>query len=147
MTPRERELMEDFVYTNIDVYRRKWENAEQASEAKMWNWPAFLITPIWLAYRKMYGPSVLLFSMGIALTLIEILTGWILFYLMLPIFAYVGVQANKMYFAFVQRKVHQIGDRPDVLMQEGGVSAGKAFVITVAFWLLGVALGMMLLLV
>ncbi|MFC4354992.1 hypothetical protein ACFO0S_08030 [Chryseomicrobium palamuruense] len=50
-----------------------------------------------------------------------------------------------MYFEFTKQKVQEIGDRPEVLMQVGGTSGGKAFVITFAYWIVGIAIGMMIL--
>jgi hypothetical protein len=47
-----------FVGKNADYYERKFYPILDGSSGASWNWPAFLFTWIWLAYRKMYITSV-----------------------------------------------------------------------------------------
>lgn len=141
MASKEQDLMYKFVDSNIEVYQRKWGSAEDADSVSKWNWPAFLITPYWLAYRKMYIPSIIIHSILTLLIIVEMMTGIELYILMFPVYLYIGIQANKIYYKFVQKKVREIGDEPARLMREGGTAAGSAFVIAFSFFILDLLIG------
>lgn len=126
---KERELMNLFVHSNQQFYDRKWGSAQVASEVRKWNWPAFLFTPIWLSYRKMYGYSILYYVFALMMFVGEELWGFPSLLLTFPVGIYVGIQANQIYFNFVQKKVREIGDQPSKLMRTGGTSGGAAFLI------------------
>lgn len=44
-----------YIQKNIDFYKRKFAKMEQNNSKVSWNWCAFLFTPLWLIYRKMYA--------------------------------------------------------------------------------------------
>jgi hypothetical protein len=49
-----------FVGENSDYYLRKWYIIANTGRYASWNWAAFLVPWVWLAYRKMYVLAALL---------------------------------------------------------------------------------------
>ncbi|MDO5653070.1 MAG: GYF domain-containing protein [Brachymonas sp.] len=47
-------LLKAFVGQNYGFYASKWAEAERNNAAISWNWAAFFLGPLWMAYRKMY---------------------------------------------------------------------------------------------
>jgi len=52
------EDIQHFVGKNRDYYLRTWTHLAQPSKIIKWNWAAFLLGPIWLAYRKELWPAL-----------------------------------------------------------------------------------------
>ena len=50
-----------FVGDNQTYYLQKWRVSFDPGRNSGWNWVAFFFTPIWFAYRKMYGYATLVF--------------------------------------------------------------------------------------
>lgn len=44
-----------YIQANIEYYKRKFAQMNQNGSKVSWNWLAFLFTPYWLIYRKMYA--------------------------------------------------------------------------------------------
>ncbi|MGR6033932.1 MAG: DUF2628 domain-containing protein [Candidatus Nitrosoglobus sp.] len=129
------DVLQNFVGKNFEYFRKKWEIAERKESKFAWNWAAFLIGPIWLAYRKMY----LYLGILIAFIIIESLIDYAF---NLPnstsnaIDAAIGFvfgnQGNYLYKLHVDRKVKQIISKSGFqnttaeLKRLGGTSIGAA---------------------
>lgn len=57
--------------TNAEYYTEAFSRIQNKDEYRVWNWPAFLITPFWMMYRKIYIPGFALLGIQIILTLIS----------------------------------------------------------------------------
>jgi hypothetical protein len=58
-----------------DYYLRKWERSDRGG----FNWAAFLLSGVWLPYRKMYRATAILFAAIILETVLEelVFVGWL----------------------------------------------------------------------
>ena len=69
-----------FVGKNADYYLRKWPPpAEPYGQATGFNWAAFLLSGLWLPYRKMYRMSLLMYGVIVGeevLEMIAVAVGW-----------------------------------------------------------------------
>jgi hypothetical protein len=98
---------EDFanlIGKNADVYFRKFKKfriKEPDKFAISWNWPAFLFTYIWFAYRKMYKWAGVVFVIQSIITIaLPFLfpVSWIL----------LGIVANFLYFRHARRRILEL---------------------------------------
>jgi hypothetical protein len=61
-----------FVGKNAGYYLRKWPSAkEQYGRARGFNWAAFLLSGLWLSYRKMYRITFLMFGILVVEEVLE----------------------------------------------------------------------------
>ena len=116
-----------FIGKNAEAYFRKFKKFkihEPDKFAIQWNWPAFLFTYIWFAYRKMYKWAAVAFLTGSAIGLVLpfLLPFWWLLF---------GLAGNFLYFRHARGKIlevkaaKQFMSREELsaaLQQEGGVN-------------------------
>jgi hypothetical protein len=116
-----------FIGKNAEGYFRKFKKFkinEPDRFAITWNWPAFLFTYIWLAYRKMYKWAGIAFVIGsiLGLFLPFLLPFWWLLF---------GMAANFLYFRHARGKILEVkaderfNSREELsaaLQDEGGVN-------------------------
>ena len=116
-----------FIDKNAEVYFRKFKKFridEPDKFALQWNWPAFLFTYIWFAYRKMYKWAAVAFLTGSAIGLVLpfLLPFWWLLF---------GMAGNFLYFRHARGKILEVKaakpfmNREELsaaLQQEGGVN-------------------------
>lgn len=90
---------------NKEYYVEKFSKIKSTGKTSAWNWPAFLFTPIWLLYRKMYA-----YGAGI-------LGGLILLNFILPALMVIaeiacsvifGIIGNNLYLQELEKKVAQV---------------------------------------
>jgi hypothetical protein len=116
-----------FIGKNAEGYFRKFKKFkinEPDRFAITWNWPAFLFTYIWLAYRKMYKWAGIAFVIGsiLGLFLPFLLPFWWLLF---------GMAGNFLYFRHARGKILEVkaderfNSREELsaaLQDEGGVN-------------------------
>jgi hypothetical protein len=116
-----------FIGKNAEGYFRKFKKFkinEPDRFAVTWNWPAFLFTYIWLAYRKMYKWAGVAFVTGsiLGLFLPFLLPFWWLLF---------GMAGNFLYFRHARGKILEVKgaeqfnsgeDLSAALQGEGGVN-------------------------
>jgi hypothetical protein len=94
----------DFIVNNAKTYFGKFKKFsinEPDKFAITWNWPAFLFTYIWFAYRKMYSWAGVVFVIQSAVSMaLPFLfpVSWIL----------LGIIANFLYFRHARRKILEL---------------------------------------
>ncbi|MDP4144910.1 MAG: DUF2628 domain-containing protein [Bacillota bacterium] len=109
-------------------YIPKWMEFNESDDklARSWNWAAFFLTYLWLAYRKMYLHAVV--------TVAVILIGEIilprearLVFLMIPVFF--GTFGNALYYNYSKKKIikikkdfQQVENIDLVMINKGGTS-------------------------
>lgn len=81
-------------------YYNKQFNAMDAKGTKAsWNWPAFLIAPLWCVYRKMYVHAAALFVLSALLGKL----GWIGVILNIAVCVAFGIFANHIYREYLKK--------------------------------------------
>ena len=61
-----------FVGPKADYYLKAWNAADERGMPEITlNWPALLLSALWLPYRKMYTGTVIFYAAGAALALLE----------------------------------------------------------------------------
>ncbi|MBQ8831210.1 MAG: DUF2628 domain-containing protein [Oscillospiraceae bacterium] len=89
-----------YIQQNTDFYNRKFRDMDTGNSKASWNWAAFLISPFWCIYRKMYVHAAALF---IAASLLSGLLGWIGTVLCWAGYAVFGVFANHLYRDYLKK--------------------------------------------
>lgn len=142
--PADGESLATFVGANWDLYARKWNAADATGSKHGWNWPAFLIGPIWIIYRKMYKNAAILVGFYFLLGILEAmgvpagLTG----IMQLAVAITVAMFANHGYRQFVEERVAQIARTTQEsalkaeLARQGGTNMGGAIGFAVAMFVL-----------
>lgn len=90
--------------TKSEYYIPKFQELKSQNKSTSWNWVAFLFTPYWMIYRKMYGYGAAVLAGAFVISLIgsvflSILTlgGYIVF----------GILGNNIYMRFLENKSDQ----------------------------------------
>lgn len=123
---------EMFAGNNHGYYQDKWRGKAPYQTFADWNWPAFLGSVYWLAYRKMYLEAVI----GAVLTLI------------LPfgvIQVLIGIFGNSMYRSKAIREIRKSLDLPwdeakEYIERRGGTNLMAAFLTFVSVSLVTAAI-------
>lgn len=128
------EDMVSFIQDNEQTYMDKFEKMKDENKPYSWNWAAFLVSPCWFVYRKMY-------ALGIGVMVLKILlkcifeVGWIPRILSIIC----GIFGNYLYLNHCNKKLSKIvnldpSDKERELLRQGGVSIWALLVmfITVA---------------
>lgn len=55
------EKIRDYVSENATFYMSKYTKMKEKNSKVSWNWPAFLVPYLWMAYRKMYVEAAVYF--------------------------------------------------------------------------------------
>ena len=71
------------VKTKTEYYIPKFQELKSQNKQTSWNWPAFLVAPYWMIYRKMYGYGAAVLGINFILSLISYFFIFIYIYLYL----------------------------------------------------------------
>ncbi|MDU3922888.1 MAG: DUF2628 domain-containing protein [Klebsiella pneumoniae] len=140
---------------NFPIYRQRWRLDQGiATGSGTWHWPAFLLGPIWMMYRRMYRLAAmwvgLLLLISVVETLLDVPEG-VSLVITIALSVTTGVFGNSWYLAHCQRLIAQSravtgGDDARLrseLTARGGTSVVAtliAIVIAVALSTVGAAL-------
>lgn len=134
--------LEQLIGTKQEYYLRVFEDMRLRGKNTSWNWAAFLVTPYWLVYRKMYGfgigmlaANLVLSMLPSGLSLLLSLVSWIAF----------GLYGNTIYKSQLESKVQQARAmaepyKSQYIRQNGGVSGGAVGIAIGAMALIGLLL-------
>lgn len=112
---------------NQEFYVPKFSQMKQLNKKATWNWPAFLVAPAWLFYRKMY-------VYGLILTVFNLTVGAMLnLALSIAVGAVVAVFANYIYMDWLEKLSLQMKSMPETVKdafvkEKGGTSWAAVFV-------------------
>lgn len=137
------ELLSIFVDKNYDYYTRKWELMSDRKSKSSFNWAAFFLTFLWMAYRKMYlysfatiGLTMLSGVLGILINPSGIFSNSVGFGISLA----TGFGGNYWYKKHAENKIKMITASATnleaaklVLAKQGGVSWWSVFGFTTIF--------------
>lgn len=87
-----------------EYYAPKFQEMKNQNKQTSWNWPAFLVTPYWLIYRKMYGYGAAVLAVAFVLSLIG---SGLLSFLALGGYVAFGIFANSIYMKYLEGKASQ----------------------------------------
>ena len=92
------------VGTKTEYYIPKFQVLKSQGKSTSWNWPAFLVTPYWMMYRKMYGYAAAVLAADIIISLIGST-----FLSLLAFAGYItfGILGNSIYMKFLENKANQ----------------------------------------
>ena len=151
----ERALYASVVGGNFQIYRQRWRLDQGiATGSGTWHWPAFLLGPIWMMYRKMYRLAAmwvgLLLLISVVETMLDVPEG-VSLVITIALSVTTGTFGNTWYLAHCQRLIAQAravsgGDDARLhseLTARGGTSVVAtlaAIVISVVLSTIGAAL-------
>lgn len=96
--------LQKLIGTKYEYYIPKFQELTNQNKQTSWNWPAFLVTPYWMIYRRMYGYGAAVLGINFVLSLIGSK------FLTIVIFAgyiVLGIYANYIYLRFLEGKANQ----------------------------------------
>lgn len=129
------QALETFIGKKYAYYTRKWEEAQRKGGIQSWNWPAFFLGFLWMAYRKMYkycGIFIAVISVETLFELILNLPQAISSGLNIGLAVCFGMFGNYLYKLHVEQKVREIsaqGSPAQInaeLARQGGTNVGAA---------------------
>lgn len=132
-----------FIQANPDYYLSRWRDIPELGKVqpfrwKGWwnkmNWAAFFLGPVWLAYRKMYVPAILL---AIAVPVIGALSeligahywGWALAFV-------IGPYGNPLYRWHVEKKIRKIKQETKTVHYGFRIAGGVSWLAPIPFVIL-----------
>ncbi|THJ30908.1 DUF2628 domain-containing protein [Lampropedia aestuarii] len=133
-------LMRAYVGQKYDKYQQLWAKSETRTSKQSWNWAAFFLSVLWLAYRKMYGYAALWVGLIVLEAIASYAIGYdesysTIFSIVLTVIA--GQLGNTMYLSHVNGKIKHIrSTQPhthwiSMLTKSGGTSWGAAIGVAV----------------
>ena len=109
---------------NQEYYVPKFSMMKQLNKKMTWNWPAFLIGPVWFMYRKMYhyGLALMAFSFVFDSILPDVVE--------IAISVAIGIFANYIYMRHLENQALYMKSAADTaryrIAEEKGGTSGKA---------------------
>lgn len=120
-----------YVGKKATYYSSKFAQMRNNKTAFSWNWAAFLFSPAWIIYRKMYSLG---FGLLIVAHLLQILLGDLFVGYSLIVGIYMGLKGNNIYMNKIEKLINDSSSMSKVGQREhinkyGGVSV-KALIIS-----------------
>lgn len=130
------------VKTKTEYYIPKFQELKSQNKQTSWNWPAFLVAPYWMIYRKMYGYGAAVLGINFILSLIG--SGF-LSLISLAGYIVIGIFANSIYMKFLEGKASQAKAmnepyKSQFIAQNGGVNTTATVLTIVGYALLVIIL-------
>ncbi|MCF0132967.1 MAG: DUF2628 domain-containing protein [Blautia sp.] len=123
---------------NIEYYLPKFNDMKARNTKSSWNWCAFLFTPYWMIYRKMYGYGAAVLGGAFLLSLIG---GLFLSCFSLAAYIAFGILGNYVYMKTLEKKALQMGMlsggyKTDYANKNGGTNATATVLAIVGYAIL-----------
>lgn len=96
--------LQQLVGKKTEYYATKFQMMKSHGKSYSWNWAAFLVTPYWMMYRKMYGYGAVVLAADIIISLIG--SGF-LSLLILGAYIAFGFLGNGIYMKYLEGKANQ----------------------------------------
>lgn len=87
-----------------EFYVPKFQEMKAQNKQTSWNWPAFLVSPWWLIYRKMYGYGAGVLAIMLVLNMINIP---LISFITLGGYIAIGIFANYIYMQYLEKIAQQ----------------------------------------
>lgn len=136
--------IQTLVGAKSEYYLPKFQETKAQNKKTSWNWPAFLITPYWMIYRKMYAYGAIVLGASFVLSLLGATVG---FLLALCGYIALGLFGNYIYMNSLEKKAIQAKAmnepfKAQFLAQNGGVNSTAAVLAAVGYSLLVIVLSL-----
>ena len=127
-----------------EYYIPKFQEMRAQNKKNTWNWPAFLIAPYWMLYRKMYAYGAAVLGISFVLSLLGTTIGSLL---SLCGYIALGIFGNYIYMNFLEKKATQVKAmnepyKTQFVMQNSGVNSTAAILTAVGYALLVIILSL-----
>lgn len=127
-----------------EYYIPKFQEMRVQNKKNTWNWPAFLIAPYWMIYRKMYAYGAAVLGISFVLSLLGTTIGSLL---SLCGYIALGIFGNYIYMNFLEKKATQVKAmnepyKTQFVMQNSGVNSTAAILTAVGYVLLIIILSL-----
>ena len=134
--------MPEYIGIKTEYYMSQFEQLKMNKKYNSWNWAAFLISPFWCMYRKMYLQGGVI--LGIAL-LLAIIGGPFSSIITWGMWAVVGIFANYFYMYDIEKRISkgkmlQGMAKNNYIQKYGNVNASMPAVVAVIYVLICVIL-------
>lgn len=93
--------LELFIGKDSEYYIEKLNKMKEKDRTHSLNWPALLITPVWLLYRKMYGLGLGLIALNVILQNVTLYNN----FLSIIIYVLAGLYGNTLYIKHIENKI------------------------------------------
>ena len=130
------------INTKTEYYVPKFQLMRARNQKASWNWPAFLVAPYWLIYRKMYAFGAAALAVDLIIALIGspflsllALGGYITF----------GILGNYIYMKHLEGKAREAQSLPEpqktrFIMENGGVNGTATALVAIARVVVAIAI-------
>lgn len=137
--------IQKLVGTKSEYYLPKFQEMKAQNKKTSWNWPAFLVSPYWMIYRKMYAYGAVVLGVSFVLSLLGATVG---FLLALCGYIALGLFGNYIYLNFLEKKALQAKAmnepfKAQFLAQNGGVNSTAAVLAAVGYAILMIVLSLL----
>lgn len=134
--------LRSFIGPNATYYLGKWRDMDSSGSRTSWNWAAFFLNGLWLAYRRMWKPALIFGGLFVGLALVATaayaglggetgaLVDLLRILVVLGVAVWIGLNGNRLYRAHVGAALAGGAERT------GGTSVGAAIGYGVAVVLL-----------
>ena len=130
--PGNRTNIEMLIGKNAEYYIPKFNDMKARNTKSSWNWCAFLFTPYWMIYRKMYGYGAAVLG---GMFLLSLIGGVFLSLVSLAAYIVFGILGNYVYMQTLEKKALQMdmltgGYKTEYANKNGGTNT-TATVLTI----------------
>lgn len=132
------DLLQQLIGRKDEYYLPRYETMKTMRRYASWNWAAFLATPLWLVYRKMYAYAVAVLCAGL---MIGLANSTLLSLLELAGYVMFGIFGNSIYLRSIEAKAMQANVmsepyRSQFIKKKGGVNILATILIPVGYLVL-----------
>lgn len=122
--------------TKQEYYIPKFQEMKTQNKRNTWNWPAFLVTPYWLIYRKMYLYGIIALAVNFVISLLGVP---LLSVLLFAGYIAAGVLGNGIYMNYLEGKAGEMKGMPEpqrsqFLASNSGVNSGATVIAIVVYF-------------
>lgn len=130
--------IQQLIGVKAEYYIPKFQEMKAQNKQTSWNWPAFLVAPYWMIYRKMYGYGAGVLAISFVLSLIG--SGF-LSLLSLAGYIALGIYGNNIYMKFLEGKATQAKSmnepfKSQFVIQNSGVNTTATVLTIIGYALL-----------
>lgn len=88
-----------YIQKNTDYYMKKFNTLEVTGGKVSWNWAAFFFSSVWMLYRKMYKPFIVVFVLELLVEMFLTSTATLLLSIL------VGLFGNYIYMKHIDERI------------------------------------------
>lgn len=136
--PGNRTNIEMLIGKNAEYYVPKFNDMKARNTKSSWNWCAFLFTPYWMIYRKMYGYGAAVLG---GMFLLSLIGGVFLSLVSLAAYIVFGILGNYVYMQTLEKKALQMdmltgGYKTEYANKNGGTNTAATVLTIIGYAIL-----------